>query len=168
MVASFTWGASTREVARNVFISHQHTLTVRAGTQSPGAVYNLPSTVGGKQPAIKEAPSWKLKGRARDPKSVLLTGEAYGKYAIPQAHGKQPDAAHRSEPSWTLKGKSRTPVEAGLQSPGPIYNLPYFGGHQPSARNRSAPTPSFSKHSRWADVEREARKNTVPGPGYYG
>ena len=73
----------------------------------------------------------------------------------------------------SIASKARPPVDAGIDSPGHIYELPSALAKQPSAgpptaRKRSAPTPSFSRHSRWADLEREARKNTVPGPGYYG
>ena len=164
-----TFGAASRDVANKVFVSQEHTLTIRAGSQSPGPMYMLPKSVGGKHPSgrVSNAPSYHLSGRARAPVDPGLDTPG-AKYRIPQAHGVQPDGRHRSEPSWTIATKARTPVEPGLDTPGAKYNLPSACGGQPSARKRSAPVPTFSRYSRWADLEREQRLNTVPGPGYYG
>ena len=164
-----TFGVSTRDVARKVFISQQHTLTIRAGTQSPGHVYNVKSCVGGKQPdgRIANAPSYSIcgKARAKDEPGLDTPGAIYH---LPRAHGAQPDSTHRSEPSWGMGGKARAKDEPGLDTPGAIYNLPSTLERQPNARIRNAPVPSFSRRSRWAELEREARHNSVPGPGYYG
>ena len=167
----WTMGSSTRDQMKNVFVSQQHTMTIRAGTQSPGPIYDLPKTVGGKQPnaRVRDTPSYTIAGKARTPVDARGCKAPGPIYHLPKTvGGKQPDAAHRSEPSWTIASKSRTPVDAGISSPGPIYNLPSASGRQPRAGKRSAPTPSFSRYSRFADVEREQRKNSVPGPGYYG
>lgn len=161
-----TFGAASRAVANKVFISQQHTLTIRAGSQSPGPAYMLPTAVGGGQYShpssrIPHRPTWKMVGRARAPVDPGLDTPGPKYHAHPfekTALGKQPDAGHRSEPSWSISTKARTPVDAGLQSPGPIYNLPSANGYQPSARHRSAPTPKFSRNSRWAALEREQRK----------
>ena len=80
----------------------------------------------------------------------------------------------RPEPAWTIAGPARPAVDPGLDSPGCIYNLPSaidrqivdYGG--PNGAKPSAPRPSFTEHSRWAQFEKELRENTVPGPGAYG
>ena len=51
---------------------------------------------------------------------------------------------------------------------GPIYDLPRAIAKQVDGHRQSAPCPSFTRHSRWAAHEAELRRNTVPGPGYYG
>lgn len=168
---SASFGAGTREAAQKLFVSQAHTLTTRAGTQSPGPKYVLPSGVGGKQPSarMRDGPSWHLSGRARAPVEPGLDTPG-AKYHLPRAHGIQPDSGHRSEPLYSIGGTARTPVEPGLDTPGAKYHLPSALGRQPRAhpRMKSAPTPAFSRYSRWADLEREQRLNTVPGPGHYG
>ena len=80
----------------------------------------------------------------------------------------QPDAGHTTRPSYSIASTARTPVDAGMDTPGAKYDTPSFHERQPSARQRNARTMKFSRYSRFADLEREMRNNTVPGPGYYG
>ena len=127
----YSFGAADRATTAKVFISQAHTLTIRAGTQGPGpkqaAAHRRREAA---ECAAEEPAGWKLVGK-------LAPRRARPRYArpgaIPQAHGKQPDAGHRSEPSWTIASKARTPVEPGTQSPGPSTTC-----RRPTAR-RSAP-----------------------------
>ena len=89
-------------------------------------------------------------------------------YTLPRGLGKQPDARLRTEPMMSIASAERTPIEPGSNSPGPIYSLPSAIDKQIDGHKHSAPRPSFSKHSRWAGLEAEQKKNTVPGPGHYG
>jgi len=168
---SVTFGASTREIANQVYVSEKHTLSIRAGTQSPGPVYILPASVGGKQACARyrSQPSAKLIGKARAKDEPGLDTPA-AIYNLPETFGYQPSRKHRSEPSFSFASKARPPVEAGISSPGPAapYKLPSAIEKQPRAGKRSAPGVAFTQRSRWADLEREQRKNSVPGPGYYG
>ena len=80
-----------------VFVSNRHNLTILAGTQSPGAIYDLKPLTAAKQPdgAYADAPSWKMASRARTP--LAAGGDSPGfKHEPPPGLGrKQPDAAHR-------------------------------------------------------------------------
>ena len=153
-----------------LFISQRHTLTVRAGTQGPGPVYDLPAVMGGTQPngAIIDNPSWSFGVRAYPPIEAGRDGPGTGLYEVPRAIGRTPDGRYASQPTWTLAGRARPPVEAGGHSPGPIYNLPNGAMEkQVSGHKKSMPRASFTTFSRWAGVEKEERQNSVPGPGYY-
>jgi len=164
----YSFAAATREQAKNVFVSQKHTLSSRAGTQSPGPIYELQSAIGQKQSngRIRDGPAFHMSGR----KSPYETGPQTpgAQYNIQGGLGRQVSAAFRTEPRVVIATKARPPVDAGTDSPGPIYEFPSAFSRQPLARQKSAPVASFSKYSRWADHEREARKNSVPGPGYYG
>lgn len=166
---AFSFGASTRDQMKNVYVSEAHTMTIRAGTQSPGPVYSLPSAVGGRQGSgrIRNQPSYHIGGRDRavDSAGLDTPGPIYN---LPGPLGKQPSAAHRSESAYSFASNARPPVDAGLSSPGPIYNLPSAICKQPRAGKRSAPNVAFTQRSRWADLEREQKNNSVPGPGHYG
>ena len=64
---SFGFGTATREVVNKLFISQQHTLIATGGKASPGpAKYELPASVGGKQPVSNKVdpPVWQF-GAAR-------------------------------------------------------------------------------------------------------
>ena len=155
---------------KKVFVSQKHTLTILAGTESPGPVYDLKPIVGTRQPdaAIPSAPAYGMASRKRAP--VAAGGDAPGmKYAGPKGLGtRNPDAAFRTEPAWGFASKARPPIDAGLNSPGPVYDLPSALARQVDGHKASAPRSSFTRHSRWADWEREISKNSVPGPGHYG
>lgn len=147
---------------------------VDAGLSSPGpAAYKLRPTVGGKQPhgKMRDAPTWTLTSRetmhvGSEPEPGV--GSPGPIYKLPRGLGKQPDSAYRTEPMMSIASAERTPIEPGSNSPGPIYSLPSAIDKQIDGHKHSAPRPSFSKHSRWAGLEAEQKKNTVPGPGHYG
>ena len=86
-----------------LFISQQHTLTVRAGSQSPGpaANYHLPASIGGKQPDGRKSdpPLWSFGGSVRntltgDGKGLFTPGAIYQTQASigPQPEGKVPNS----------------------------------------------------------------------------
>lgn len=62
------FGTSSRETAGKVFLSQKHMALACAGKNSPGpAMYQLPSSVGGKQPdgRRKDPPMWSFGGARR-------------------------------------------------------------------------------------------------------
>lgn len=170
----YGFGSSTRAQHQRVFISQKHTLTILAGTESPGpSNYEVQGTFGAQhQPnaRMRNQPMFSIASTARTPLEAGVDTPGPAKYDKPRGCGQQqPDSKQRSEPSWRFGSTARTPVGAGGDSPGPaVYNMPSANGPQPNARKRSSPVVSFSRYSRWADHEREQRKNSVPGPGHYG
>ena len=163
---SWGMGSSTREDQGKVFISQRHTLTVRAGTQSPGPIYNLPTSVGGKQAdaRVKDSPCWGLSG-AKTPDPAPKGRDTPGPvYEVLRGIGKIPDSRFKSEPVWGMRTKARPPVDAGDDSPGPcVYDPP---------QKRLSGAGRFSKGARFAEhdraVKRAQRGEYQPGPGTYG
>ena len=171
----YGFGTASREQAGKVMEPYP-------GGDSPGPYIALPKSIGGKQPdgRKKDPPNWTLKGRdgpgisIDGPNETTAGRDAPGpKYNAARGIGKIPDSGFRTMPAYTLQSNARPPVEAGGHSPGPIYNLPssldkQVASNRRAAAARSAPKATFSKFSRWAHIEKEAKKNTVPGPGAYG
>ena len=129
----------------------------------------MPDLTGARQTnaRLHDAPKYTLRGRLKPLKEACHETPG-AKYEPPRGMGKQPDSGFRSEPSYGIAGRARVPMDPGKNSPGPIYNLPSSLEKQVASSKRAAPRPSFTRTSRWADHEAELRKNTVPGPGYYG
>ena len=180
----YGFGSSTRDQVKKLFISQKHTLTMLAGTQSPGpAKYNLPNSVGGKQPDGRkaDAASWSISSKARIP--VEAGQDTPDFYNLPAAVGPQPDGKIANAPVYgfgtsTREIRARTFISQEhnmgsapfVPTPGPAgpYKLANSLGNQPSSRKATSPRVSFAKQSRWAAHERELARNTVPGPGAYG
>jgi len=187
----YGFGTSTREQVKKLFISQQHTLTILAGTQGPGpAKYNLPASVGGKQPdgRKKDPPTYSFGGAARTtiepgldtPAAIYEMGSAVGASprGTPKPEGKIAQApaygfgaATREQAGKVFVSQEQTALAPpNVPTPGPAapYNLAAAIGDQPSSRYKTQPRMAFSKESRWRVLEAELKRNTVPGPGAYG
>lgn len=176
-VPAWRMGKSTREQHRKVFITKDITMTLLAGTLSPGPARYHDRTgghrvaTGGKQhdSSHPDPPTWKIGKRVWPPTGGA--GETPGaKYDIkPAVGGKQPDGSKLDAPLWTLHIDARPSIEPGRDSPGAIYKQKLSGlGKQTSSRKPAAPIGVFSTFSRWSTFEKELKTNTVPGPGHYG
>ena len=168
---AFGFGAATRDCAKKIFVSQQHTaLATDAIVRSPGpATYNLPPSVGGKQPsgAKPDPPVW---GFAKSPARMQSTKEGSNSpspahYKVAATVGRiQPLSHCRSEPLFGFGSADRQQVKKvfisqshqrtdmyGIASPGPHANYKVnssIGGRQPLARNASLPSFSFASKAR--------------------
>ena len=141
--------------------------------------------VGGKQPDGRriDPPSWSFSSASRTP--VEAGGHSPGPvYETPAAIGPQPNGQIPNAPKFSISVVTREirsklylnqelqkGAEPAVPTPGPAG--PYeptvpIGGKEVSARIKTSPRMAFSRYPRWAQLEREARQNTVPGPGAYG
>lgn len=164
---SFTFGASTRDVAQKVWISQEHTALATAGTQSPGAVYTLPASVGGKQPDGRkpDPPVWIFGTAAArmQPSRVTANEPGPAAYHVRSAIGQKVALSRvRSEPQFTFASKARPPIDPGVTSPGPAgYTLKSTLGKQDESKMLSG--SSFSITSKPKPAEEQAAPRS-PGP----
>ena len=171
-------------------------MALLAGTESPGPnLYSPVCKIGGKQPdgAHLDPPVWTMRTRDRHPiepggseeggfgVTPKLRSPGVGSYDLKRGIGK-PQAVGdpiRSEPAFSIAADNRLPVEAGLDSPGCIYNLPSAVGAQvadcggvhgvrPNGAKPSAPKACMAAFDRWHNINAELKRNSVPGPGHYG
>ena len=164
---AFGFGSSTRAQVNKLFVSQEHTQLATAGTDSPGpAQYNLPASVGGKQPdgRKRDPPVWAFGHADRFHGNATEHRPAPNAYKLyPSVGGKQPDGRKRDPPVWRFGTATRTQCNrlfvsqqhtklatAGTDSPGPaLYSLPAsVGGKQPDARKKDPPVYSFATASR--------------------
>lgn len=110
----FGFGSASRDQVNKVFVSNQHTLGIMYGTGSPGpARYQLPPSVGGKQPDGRKAdpPNWVF-GKAHRYSYGYGKSEPRpepGQYKLhPSVGGKQPDSSRVSPTSC-----AREPADCG-------------------------------------------------------
>jgi len=180
---AYGFGASTRAVANKLFISQGHTLSIMYGKDSPGpAGYNLPPSVGGKQPDGRkpDPPVWDIRGGGR----YDLGGKPFkipdaGEYdPIPVVTGGRPATTRlKAEPAYSFGSTTREVVnklfisqqhtltiQYGSQSPGPANyaTTDLIGGKQPDASKPDAPTYKIGSAARVSD---EPGLDT-PGPIY--
>lgn len=181
----YGFGTGTREQAGMVSGQPERLL----GKISPGpAKYLLPPSIGGKQPdgRKKDPPTWSLGARDVMHKGVTPEPgvEAPGPiYKVPAAVGPQPDGRIPNSPRYGLGASTRDTralvflgqeyqvgAAPNTPTPGPaaLYYLDPGVGKQARAHKKTSPRVSFSRASRWAGHEAEAKRNTVPGPGHYG
>ena len=127
---------------------------------APGPVtYDLPPTVGGKQPDTRlgsDPPVWGFGSGTRDQVNKLFISQEhtltiqYGKespgpakYMLPPSvGGKQPDGRKGDPPVWSFAKSPRKTMddeEVSRRSPGMIYNIPAAVGPQPDGRIPNAP-----------------------------
>ena len=182
---AFGFGACSREQANKLFVSNTHTMLATAGTHSPGPVYTLPKSIGGKQPDGRkpDAPVWAIGKAARfRPHSApnnLSPGP--GHYKTPQASvGQQVLGRFRTEPLAGFGTAERRHVRKvfvsndhqktdmhGLDSPGPMmYSLKSTMGKQENSKIRNPPSWAFSTSSRIDKAEEKAAAS-LPGPAKY-
>lgn len=156
----YGFGASTREQAQKVFVSQEHTALATAGKAGPGPIYQLPPSVGGKQPdgRMRDPPSWGFGSgsRTRSMKQPQVPGpQAYSMQDVGAVGGKQADGRKKDAPMYSFGSATRANVRKvfistahqktdmhGMDSPGPgvAYEIkPSIGGHQPESKTRSAP-----------------------------
>jgi len=177
---SYGFGTSSREVAKKVFVSQQHTILATAGLHSPGpASCTLPNSVGEKQPNSRkqDPPSWGFGTANRFRPMSAPANPAPGHHGRPQsAHGVQVDSKFKSQPLFgfgtaTRKHTSKVFLSAehnkiedhGRASPGPAtYILKAAIGPHLESQMASEPAWQFGGSARArADVGRES-----PGPVY--
>lgn len=177
---SYGFGTSSREVAKKVFVSQQHTILATAGLHSPGpASCTLPNSVGEKQPNSRkqDPPSWGFGTANRFRPMSAPANPAPGHHGRPQsAHGVQVDSKFKSQPLFgfgtaTRKHTSKVFLSAehnkiedhGRASPGPAtYLLKAAIGPQLESQMATEPAWQFGGSARArADVGRES-----PGPVY--
>ena len=108
------------------------------GTKTPGAIYDIPPAVGGRQPdaRIVDRPNWIIGTKARP-----YDGSGLDRHYV--------------EPGQDAPGMIYK-VSAGAC------------GRQVSSLKPSKPRMCFTEFSRWSTIEKELRTNSTPGPGVYG
>ena len=175
---SFGFGKSSRDVAQKVFVSQDHTLKSHQGRGSPGpAVYQLPASVGGKQPDGRKAdpPVWgfgtALRFRTRKdgvkPDGHRGNNPGPGYYGLPNASvGPQVLARFASAPIAGFGTAERKHVRKvfishehqnvdlyGMASPGPFapYQLQSTVGKQVNSTSASPPAWVFGNADRAKD-----------------
>ena len=180
---AYGFGDSTREDARKVFVSSEHTLLATYGRNSPGpATYLLPASVGGRQPDARkhDPPSWAFSKAQRFKILGPDPGDdpAPNKYPLPPSLGiKQPLSRCQSEPLIGFGKAAREDVRKvfiskhvakierhGLGSPGPAAYAfePMMGKRQHLSRMDSAASFTFASKMRPPDsIDAEG-----PGPAY--
>ena len=136
------FGTATRDQINKLFISQEHTLTILAGTQSPGpACYTLPKSVSAKpqQPGTAQAHANAQNKTA----SHLLPS-----LPCSQIGGKQPDGRKEDAPSYGFSTAARTQVEPGQDGPGPVYKVRPSIGPCPDGKFANAPLYGFGASTR--------------------
>eukprot|EP00322_Chrysochromulina_rotalis_P002286 CAMPEP_0115837084 /NCGR_PEP_ID=MMETSP0287-20121206/5039_1 /TAXON_ID=412157 /ORGANISM="Chrysochromulina rotalis, Strain UIO044" /LENGTH=311 /DNA_ID=CAMNT_0003290585 /DNA_START=17 /DNA_END=952 /DNA_ORIENTATION=+ len=177
------FGTAERKHVKKVWISQSHMKTDMHGMHSPGpATYALKSTMGKQdESVIPSPPTWVFSSAARTEVEPGKHSPGPAAYTLQQSVGPQLDsrkpsagtpgfgASTRDIRAKIYIGEAQGKSDFGKQSPGPAapYQLVQSVGKQVLSQTREAPAAAFSKHSRWADYEREQRKNAVPGPGAY-
>ena len=188
---SVGFGTSTRKQAQRVFITQEHMMLACAGKESPGpAVYQLPPSVGGKQPDGRKAdpPVWgfgtaqRFRPKSAPPKVDGHAGNnpGPGHYTSPPASvGPQVLARFRSEPLrgfgtaerknvrkvWISQVHQKTDMH-GMDSPGPAtYALKSTMGKQDESTIPSPPTWVMADVGRRKAAEEIGRHS--PGPATY-
>ena len=127
---------------------------------APGPVtYNLPPTIGGKQPDTRlgsDPPVWGFGSGTREKARKLFVSNDHQKtdfYGVespgpagytlpPSVGGKQPDGRKNDPPNWTFSKSPRVTMddqEVTKRSPGMVYNIPPAIGPQPDGRIPNAP-----------------------------
>ena len=178
------FGTAERKNVKKVWISQDHQKRDNHGLDSPGpaAPYTLASTMG-KQMAstIESPPAWAFSSAARTQVEPGRFSPGPASVVLPQAVGPQPDsrkpraatpgfgASTRDIRAMIYLGPAQDKAAHGKIGPGPAaqYNLVDAVGKQVHSKTASAPGVAFSKASRWANYEREIKKNSTPGPGAY-
>ena len=104
-------------------------------------------------------------------------------YTIVPTIGPQPDGKYANAPIYSMGASTREVREKVFISqehnegmppfvatPGPAagYKIDAGIGKQNLSRHATSPRVSFSRANRWAHIDRELARNTVPGPGAYG
>ena len=145
------------------------------GEESPGAIYSPGKGVGSRQPEStrRNEPSWGMAARTkmrmevsdRVTRAIATDRPPVRSVHRAMARSLRSGCTMRSRTSIVDCAVRATQVGEGV---GPIYDLPRAIAKQVDGHRQSAPCPSFTRHSRWAAHEAELRRNTVPGPGYYG
>ena len=142
------------------------------------------SQIGGKQPdgRKEDAPSYGFSTAARTQVEPGQDGPG-PVYKVRPSIGPCPDGKFANAPLYGFGASTREirakvfisqehnlGVAPFVPTPGPAapYALNPGIGNQVRSNKRTSPRVSFAKYSRWADHERELKKNTVPGPGAYG
>ena len=183
---TFAFGSAERQHVRKVFISQAHQKTELYGTSSPGpqAAYKMSATVGGAQPLSRHAsqPRFSLASKARPPDNAGPSSP--GPHAVgqlPAAVGQwQPDSTRERAPTPSFGASTREQRSKlfvsqehtllacfGSQSPSKWYEAAPAMGKQVSSKRPSRPSSAFARAPRWAEYEREMRRNSTPGPGSY-
>jgi len=130
----FGFGSGTRQQREKIFISKEVS-KAEVSAEGPGAIYNLPASIGGKQPDGQKSdpPVWTFNKANRFPKaSKDLPGgveDPGHKYNIEQPLGRSPSSGQlshvRSEPLFTFGTSTREKIEKasfpkpGIEAPGP-------------------------------------------------
>ena len=181
----FTFGTATRDQAGNASVPKDQAKAL-FGTESPGPAAPYLAT-GDRQAIGKQVNSKFGTGQSYSIKSrsKLLKGVGNASpgpiYLVPESVGHQPESTRtrQATPAFgtsTRDGVARVYISKehgknihGQDTPGPAadYHVRGSFGKQVSSKNTSRPSSAFSRADRFGQYKREAKANTVPGPGAY-
>ena len=181
--SSFGFGSSSRGAFQKQYLSPEHAQAM-GGNNSPGAVYNMLSSIS-KQPLSNNSTSAKFSfGTAErinpgklERKGMMKPGP--GAYKMPSSISAQIVSTKKSAATPSFGSSTRDnqqklflttdheKIHYGRHSPGPsIYQATSCFGIQQNARNRNSPMWRMAKSSRF-EYDYEKRASKLPGAGQY-